>query len=303
MTGTVTGITECYLQADPSRKICDFIENLARREKIELYNPNTRTGLLRSLSLRLSREGLALLTFGFSNEPGPEVIRLLSTVGCAFPEIVSLCYTVHPTPAHGQMHGTIVPFPGYIPYMQESHEGLQFRIHAASFFQPNTVQAERILSLIREWSELKGTGRVYDLYTGVGTIALSLASSAGHVIGIEGSANAIADAEENERLNGIQNTTFLTGDILETLRPSFLETHGKPDLIVLNPPRPGTLIEIKKTINASGADKVIYLSCNPVSLAFDLKQLTEVYQVTRIQPFDMLPQTQHLETLVMMEKK
>jgi 23S rRNA (uracil1939-C5)-methyltransferase len=137
----------------------------------------------------------------------------------------------------------------------------------------------------------------------VGAIALVLAQGAGHVIGIEGSSQAIEDASENARLNGVQNVHFLRGDILETFKPSFLITHGKPDLIVLDPPRSGTLIEIKKTINTSGAKNVLYLSCNPVSLAFDLKQLTEVYRVIRIQPYDMLPHTHHTETLVLLEKK
>ena len=113
---------------------------------------------------------------------------------------------------------------------------------------------------------------------------------------------AVEDAKENADINGIENVEFFTGDILETFKPEFLAEHGKPDLIVLDPPRSGTLIEIKKNINASGAERVLYLSCNPVSLAFDLKQLTEVYQVTRIQPFDMLPHTHHLETLVMLER-
>jgi 23S rRNA (uracil1939-C5)-methyltransferase len=302
-TGTVTGITECFLQADPSRRICDFAEELAQRENIEFYNPNKRTGFLRSVSIRLSRNGNTMVTFGFSHEPEPEMIRLLSAVGVAFPEIASLCYTVHPSPAHGQMHGIIIPFPGYVPYIHESLGGRQFRIHAASFFQPHAVQAEAIFSTICAWADLHGTELVYDLYSGVGTIALSLAPRAGRVIGIEGSVRAIDDANENARLNATTNVSFFAGDILETFHLPFIETHGKPDLIVLDPPRPGTLIEIKKTINASGAGKVIYLSCNPVSLAFDLKQLTEEYRVTRIQPFDMLPRTQHLETLVMMERR
>jgi 23S rRNA (uracil1939-C5)-methyltransferase len=181
--------------------------------------------------------------------------------------------------------------------------GNRFRMHASSFFQPNTRQAEQIFLTARDWANLSGHEKVYDLYTGVGTIALFLASNAGDVLGIEGSPLAIEDAMENASENGIKNVEFLTGDILETFKPEFLLKHGKPDLIVLDPPRSGTLIEIKKTINTSGAKKVLYLSCNPVSLAFDLKQLTEVYRVIRIQPYDMLPHTHHLETLVLLERK
>lgn len=303
ISGAVTGITECSLQSGTSREICEFVEKLARREHIGFYNSRTQSGLLRSLSLRVNREGSVMVTFGFSEEPAPEELRLLSTIGVAFPEISSLCYTIHPSPAHSQMQGTISPMPGYPDKITETLDGLRFCIHASSFFQPNVTQAESVFSSIREWANLQRTERVYDLYAGVGTISLYLAPRAARVIGIEGSAQAIKDAEENALENSIRNVTFLTGDILGTFRPSFLETHGKPDLIVLDPPRSGTLIEIKKTIINSGAEKVIYLSCNPVSLAFDLKQLSEAFHVTRIQPFDMLPQTQHLETLVMMEKK
>ncbi len=299
---TVTAIRECSLQAEPSREICDFIEKLALRENLAFYDPVSQSGLLRSLAIRVGLAGDIMVTYGFAEEPGREVLRLLSTAGCAFPEIKSLCYTTHLTPSHSQMQGPIHPFPGYPDTIMEHLGGLRFMIHASSFFQPNAAQAGRIFSTIREWAGLSGKELLVDLYTGTGTIALHLAHGAGRVIGIEGSERAISDATENAKINHITNTLFLTGDILETFKPAFLEEHGKPDLIVLDPPRSGTLIEIKKTINGSGADKVIYLSCNPVSLAFDLKQLTEVYRVTRIQPFDMLPQTHHLETLVMLEK-
>jgi 23S rRNA (uracil1939-C5)-methyltransferase len=164
-------------------------------------------------------------------------------------------------------------------------------------------QAENIFVTARKWADLKGHEKVYDLYTGVGTFALFLSGQSRHITGIEGSPHAIADATENAILNDMHNTEFICGDILETFKLPFLNTHGKPDLIVLDPPRSGTLIEIKKTINSSGAKNVIYLSCNPVSLAFDLKQLCEIYRISLIQPFDMLPQTHHLETLVLLEKK
>jgi 23S rRNA (uracil1939-C5)-methyltransferase len=215
--------------------------------------------------------------------------------------VESLCWTIHLSHQHSQLQGEIIPFGETEPYLYKMIGGNRFRVHASSFFQPNVHQAEKIFGTIREWAGLNGTENVYDLYTGVGTIALFLAPGAKQVTGIEGSAVAIEDAQNNARMNGIENVNFMTGDILETFKPDFLQRKGKADLIVLDPPRSGTLIEIKKTINTSGAKKVIYLSCNPVSLAFDLKQLTEVYRVTRIQPFDMLPHTHHLETLVMLE--
>jgi len=298
--GRVIAIRECFLQAGPSRAISEHIEKIARESGMEFYDPEKKSGFLRSLSVRVSREGEVLILLGLAEDRESQRNELLSRIREEFPGISSLNYTIHESPSHGQLQGTIVSGKGSQPYMYEKVCGMTFRIHASAFFQPNVAQAEKILQLAREWAG--DCDRIYDLYTGVGVIALILSQGAGEVIGIEGSSSAIPDAVENARLNGIRNAMFLTGDILETFKPQFLETYGKPGLIVLDPPRSGTLIEIKKTINASGAGKVLYLSCNPVSLAFDLKQLTEAYRVVCIQPFDMLPHTQHIETLVLLEK-
>jgi 23S rRNA (uracil1939-C5)-methyltransferase len=298
--GKVLAIQECYLQAEPSREICKFTMDTALELGMEFYNHEKKTGFLRSLSVRINQVGEAMVLLGLADDRALETNELLDRLKLAFPNIISLNYTLHLSPAHSQLQGKIIPFGGTHPFLNESWCGLQFRIHATSFFQPNVKQAEQIFLTARKWA--RGHHRIYDLYTGVGAIALVLAHDAGQVIGIEGSADAIDDASENASQNGIKNVQFLAGDILETFKPSFLQAHGKPDLIVLDPPRSGTLIEIKKTINTSGAKNVLYLSCNPVSLAFDLKQLTEAYQVIQIQPFDMLPHTHHIETLVFLEK-
>jgi 23S rRNA (uracil1939-C5)-methyltransferase len=299
----VTDIKECYLQPDPAQKICDYIRSFALRDNFSFYDFDKKTGLLRSLSIRISRTGDILVLIGFSEDSPDKRIKLLDGIINSFPQIKSLNWTIQSAADKSQLQGEIFSCEGMQPWIFETTGQLKFRIHASSFFQPNVLQAERIFETIAEWIDLKKTGKVYDLYTGVGTIALFLASKAGEITGIEGSSAAIEDAVENARINNIGNARFMTGDILKTFTPLFIEEHGKPDLIVLDPPRSGTLIEIKKTINGSGARYVIYLSCNPVSLAFDLKQLTEVYKVIRIQPFDMLPHTHHLETLVLLERK
>jgi 23S rRNA (uracil1939-C5)-methyltransferase len=298
----VNAIRTCYLQSDPCREICDFTEKAALEEGMDFYDHESKSGFLRSLSLRINSAGEVLMVLGLANDNHNRRDVLLSRIREAFPQIVSLNYTTHLSSEHSQLQGEIIPFGGTAPYLEETMAGIRFRIHASSFFQPNVKQAENIFGTARNWANLKGHEKVYDLYTGVGTLALFLSGQAGHVTGIEGSTLAIADATENAILNDIDNTEFLCGDILETFKPPFLERHGKPDLIVLDPPRSGTLIEIKKTINASGSKNVLYLSCNPVSLAFDLKQLCEVYRISLIQPFDMLPHTHHLETLVLLEK-
>lgn len=301
--GEVNDITDCQLQPEPSGSICRFVREYIRTEKPGLYDHELKTGFLRSFSVRISSKGEIMVVIGFGEDDPLKRISFLHSLQSNFPSITSLNWTIHESPRHSQLQGTIHSFENSIPYIFEKSGELDFRVNATSFYQPNAAQASAIFSKVREWADLKGNELVYDLYTGVGTIALYLARSVKKVIGIEGSAQAIDDAAENARINGIDNAEFLTGDILETFRKELLQKHGNPDIIVLDPPRSGTLIEIKKTINGSGADKVIYLSCNPVSLAFDLKQLTEVYKVTKIQPFDMLPHTHHLETLVLMIKK
>jgi 23S rRNA (uracil1939-C5)-methyltransferase len=301
--GKIVDIRECYLQSEPSRAICEFVKSFSLEQGFDFYNHEQKTGFLRSLSIRITRSGEALVVVGFSEDRPLQREILLKRLQEEFPAIVSLCWTIHLSHAHSQLQGEIIPFGGTKPYLNMMLAGNLFRVHASSFFQPNTRQAERIFLTARDWVNLSGHEKVYDLYSGVGTIALFLASYARSVIAIEGFPLAVEDARENAQQNGINNVEFLTGDILQTFKPSFLSDHGKPDLIVLDPPRSGTLIEIKKTINSSGAEKVLYLSCNPVSLAFDLKQLSEMYKVTRIQPFDMLPHTPHLETLVLLQRK
>ena len=300
--GKVNAIRTCYLQTDPCRDICNFTEKAALEEGMDFYDFESKSGFLRSLSLRINSIGEVLIVLGIAQDNPEQRNVLFSRIREAFPQIVSLNYTIHLSSEHSQMQGEIIPFGDTAPYLEETIAGIRFRVHASSFFQPNVRQAENIFVTARNWANLKGSERIYDLYTGVGTLALFLSAQSGQVTGIEGSPLAIADATENAILNDIQNTEFICGDILETFKPSFLNRHGKPDLIVLDPPRSGTLIEIKKTINASGSKNVIYLSCNPVSLAFDLKQLSEVYSISLIQPFDMLPHTHHLETLVLLEK-
>lgn len=295
-------ISECYLQPRISRAICDFIIDFSEEHRLELYDSRNNSGFLRSLSIRINMQGEILVVIGLHDDIPEYSDLLLHNLKNKFSQIVSVNHTVHLSPSHSQMQGEIVPACGTLPYIYEKAGEFIFRVHASAFFQPNAWQAENIFSTIREWAGLSGTENVVDLYSGVGTISQFLAGKAAHVLGIEGSAQAVEDAKASALLNNTANTEFIQGDILKTFTPEFLSKREKPDVIVLDPPRSGTLIEIKKTINQSGASKVIYLSCNPVSLAFDLKQLTEAYRVTRIQPFDMIPHTHHLETLVMLEK-
>ena len=191
---------------------------------------------------------------------------------------------------------------GGATHLEEKMDDLRFRYSPNSFYQPNPLQAIAIYRKIKEYAQPSGMETVYDLYTGIGTIACCIAPEVKQVIGIEGNRTAILDAQQNAIRNNIHNTHFIAGDILQTFTPDFINRRPKPHLIVLDPPRSGTLTEIKKAIIHAAPQKIIYVSCNPVSLAWDLKQLCAGgYRITAIQPFDMFPHTHHVETVCLLE--
>ena len=187
--------------------------------------------------------------------------------------------------------------------LTEKIDSIAFEYGPFSFFQPNPLQAVALYRQIKRYAGLSGSETVYDLYTGIGSIACYIADGAKEVIGIEGNPAAVLDAKENAKINGMAHVRFIAGDILETFTSDFVDRNPKADLIILDPPRSGTLIEIKKAILYAAPQKIIYVSCNPVSLAWDLKQLCAGgYRVTALQPFDMFPHTHHVETVCLLEK-
>jgi len=298
----VLDIEECFLQDQPSRKICDSVKAYTLRNSLSYFDPKEKTGLMRQLSIRINRQGEALVILAITDDEISKMEELASEITNQIPEVVSFWYSVIPDIRQSWQEGELRHLSGS-EFLTETANGLTFRIHPCSFYQPNPAQAEQIFDHIRQTANLGGNERVYDLYSGIGTLSLSLAGRAGEVIGIEGSAYATLDAVHNARVNGFGNCSFIAGDVLETFTPEFIRIHGKPDLVILDPPRSGTLIEIKKTILESAPEKIIYLSCNPLSLSRDLKMLTQGYSVNYIQPFDQFPHTHHLETLVMLEKQ
>jgi 23S rRNA (uracil1939-C5)-methyltransferase len=297
----VIDIRECWLQRQPSRKICETIYKIAIQKNLSFYHYYNKTGFLRNLVIRTSSADEVLVLVGFTRDDPEKRIDFLTSIQAAAPEITSLMFTVLTSPEKGYADGDIVPFngPGYL----NEHMGtIRYRISPRTFYQPNAMQANRIYQKILAFASFKKHELVYDLYSGAGTIACFIAAHVGKVIGIEGSVDAVNDAVYNAELNGISNAHFICGDVLQTFTPDFITKYGNPDTIILDPPRSGTLIEIKKTIIQAAPDKIIYVSCNPVSLAFDLTMLITNYHIIEIQPFDMFPHTHHLETLVLMEK-
>ncbi len=298
----VEQIDECFLQPDPSRRVAETAQQLGIEMNIPFYNQHDGSGILRSLTIRTTQSNELMLIAGFTpNYPElrePYLTELLKRI----PEITSLYFTELSGFKSSYSTSELKLLAGG-EYIHETVNGLRFRLNAKSFFQPNPIQAAAIYQRIVEHAGFNPTDLVYDLYTGVGSIACSVAGKVQKVIGIEGTPEAIEDAKHNAKANGIANADFLTGDILETFKPAFVAQHGKPDVVILDPPRSGTLIEIKRTIVESAPRKIVYLSCNPVSLAFDLTMLTNGYRVSYIQPFDMFPHTHHVETLVVLERE
>jgi len=285
-------IDECFLQSPIVQQIADVVRLLAIENNLSFYDYPSRKGLLRSLQLRTTTTGKVLLCLDCTTED-ERIKSFLQKIISLFPVISSCFYSIdrgEPIHVFGET------------YLTEHCNDFVFRYNPMSFYQPNPLQAQRLCATVREFANLSGNELVYDLYTGIGSLAIHVANAAAAVIGIEGNASAIADAKLNAEINGIKNAKFFVGDILHTFNDEFISLNGAPDLVILDPPRFGTLIEIKKTILRATPKKIIYVSCNPVSLAFDLKQLCEKYRVTAIQPLDMFPHTQHVETIVLLER-
>lgn len=295
-------IKECYLQRQPSREIYESLNQFCLQHRYKYYNAIDNTGLLKNLTIRTSVLGDLMIIVGFAEEDESLRNEILNFFKNQFPEITSLYYSIQTINSKGFYDEEFFHYSGNSAIC-EKIDKLKFQISPGSFFQPNPFQAVNIYRKIKEFASLNKNDFVYDLYTGTGTIACYLANEAGRIFGIEGSEIAVADARINAALNGFKNLEFLTGDILETFKPEFVIKNGKPDVIILDPPRSGTLVEIKKTIVWSEPSRIVYISCNPVSLAWDLKQLCEKYNITAIQPFDMFPHTHHLETLVLLEHR
>jgi 23S rRNA (uracil1939-C5)-methyltransferase len=301
-TDEVFDVEECFIQPEPCMKIKSLVKKSALEKNIPFYHIKEKTGILRKLIIRTSTTGDVMVILGIIGKISEAVKDLLQEVSATIPEISSIFYIEM---ENGDQNSSVLPvqlFSGSKTFYEEKAAEIKFHISPQTFYQPNPLQAVRFFEKIKEFSDLKGSERIFDLYCGAGTISLFIADKAGKIIGIEGSSDAVSDAKQNALLNGIDNIDFIQGDILKTFTSDFLKLYEKPNVIILDPPRSGTLIEIKKTMMAAEPEKIIYVSCNPVSLAWDLKQLSEKYRITALELFDQHPQTHHVETVVLLEK-
>jgi 23S rRNA (uracil1939-C5)-methyltransferase len=265
------------------------------------YDVRKERGFLRFLTMRFGNKGVMAIV-GFGEKDAGKIESVMNFLKDAYPQITSFYYAYSPWKDSSRMLEPLVHFAGE-RWIHYSMENLSFRIGPASFYQTNSDQTIALYETARTFAQLTGEETVYDLYTGTGTIALFVASQSKKVIGIDLSANSIEDARENALLNGIANSYFIAGDLKDTLNEDLFTEQGRPDVIITDPPRSGMHRHGIQRLNASGAKRIVYISCNPVTQIRDLRFLSDKYQLVKSQPVDMFPQTNHVENVVLLEKK
>ena len=298
----VLDIKQCYLQKDPSDRIRLFIKEYALGHGLEFFDIREHTGFLRNMFIRTAEDGSVMLIVCFYHEDAGARCALLDAVSAEFPQITSLYYVINVTANDSIADQECILYKGE-EAIYEYMEGLKFKIGPKSFYQTNTEQAYWLYGVAREYAALTGQETVYDLYTGTGTIAQFVSSKARKVIGIEYVPEAIADAKENARANGITNCDFYAGDMKDILTDGFVEAHGKPDVVILDPPRAGIHPDVAEVILNAEPARIVYVSCNPASQARDLAILSGKYSITAVQPVDMFPHTHHVENVVRLDLK
>ena len=295
----ILDVYHCYLQADPSNNIRNQVRDFAKQNGISFYDLKQHAGALRNLIIRTSTTGELMVIVVFAYPAEEEVDGLMSFIDKTFPQITSLLYIINQKKNDTIFDQEVLAWRGP-EYIHEEMEGIRFRIGPKSFYQTNSVQALRLYEITREFAGFKGDELVYDLYTGAGTIANFIAGKVSQVIGVEYVPSAIEDAKVNSAINNITNTKFYAGDMKDVLNADFVAGHGKPDVIITDPPRAGMHPDVVNRLMEIEAPKIVYVSCNPATQARDLLVLKEKYDVVKIQPVDMFPHTQHVENVVLL---
>ncbi|WP_289042107.1 23S rRNA (uracil(1939)-C(5))-methyltransferase RlmD [uncultured Zobellia sp.] len=301
MWDKILDIKKCHLQQDPSNAIRLETRDFAIKNGLTFFNPRNQHGQLRTLMIRTASTGELMVMIQFYENDKAKRELLLNHLKETFPEITSLLYVINQKQNDTIYDQEIVCFSGR-DYIFEEMEGLKFKINAKSFYQTNSAQAYELYKLTREFADLRGNELVYDLYTGTGTIAQFVSKKAKKVVGIESVPEAIADAKANALRNEISNVDFFVGDMKNVFNQEFIEANGTPDVIITDPPRDGMHKDVVQQILNIAPEKVVYVSCNSATQARDLALMKEMYQVVKVQPVDMFPQTHHVENIVLLKK-
>lgn len=302
MFDKVLDIKKCYLQDEVCDQIRDCIKAYAAEHNLPFFDLRNKEGFLRTIIVRTASTGEIMLTVVFYHEDIEARENLLNHLIEQFPQITSLIYVIN-----GKCNDTITDQETIVykgrDHIFEEMEGLKFKIGPKSFYQTNSPQAYELYKVARNFAQLTGNELVYDLYTGTGTIACFVSRLAKKVIGIEYVPEAIEDAKVNAVNNHIDNTLFYAGDMKDILTNEFIAQHGKPDVIITDPPRDGMHPDVVETILNAEPKRIVYVSCNPATQARDLNLLDTKYKVTAIQPVDMFPHTHHVENVVALEHR
>jgi len=298
----VLDIKKCHLQEEPSNAIRLSIRKFATDNGYEFFDLREQTGLLRNLIIRTSSTGEVMVVVVFAKNEKEKISALMQHVQREFPQITALLYVVNSKRNDTIGDQEAICFAGR-DYIFEQMENLRFKIGVKSFYQTNSEQAYTLYSVARSLARLTGSEVVYDLYTGTGSIANFVAKNAKKVVGVEYVKEAIDDAWENARLNGIENAVFYAGDMKDVLNDTFIAQNGKPDVIILDPPRAGIHPDVAQAILRAAPQRIVYVSCNPATQARDLSLMAKQYAIAEVQPVDMFPHTHHVENVVVMELK
>ena len=304
----VLPIRHCYLQPDPSNAIRQAVDDYVFRHDLSLYNLKVHTGFLRTLIIRTAdTTRQVMVTLQVAQDDPERLNGLMTHLQQTFSEITSLNYILNTKKNDSYQDQEVVNWSGkaYIEEQMGEADGppLTFRIGPKSFYQTNAQQAHNLYKVARDWAGLTGHERVYDLYTGTGTIALFVARRAQQVIGVEYVEASVADARINAQINNISNTTFVAGDMRNILTDTFFDQHGRPDVVITDPPRAGMDEAVTQQLLKAAPNRIVYVSCNTATQARDLGILDEGYVVADVQPVDMFPHTHHVENVVLLVKR
>lgn len=300
MFDKIVPIYTCYLQPEPTNILLNTVRQYTEAHVLPYYNYREQAGWLRNVVIRVARTGEVLINLVIHHEDKKNREALLDHMLENIPGITSLHYTINPK-MNDSIHDLEVHTYSGKGYIEETLEHFRFKISPKSFFQTNTYQAEALYRATRDFAGLTGNEVLYDLYCGTGSIGIFCSAKAKKVIGIEVIEDAVKDARENAALNNLDHCTFYAGDVADICTDDFFAEHGKPDVIITDPPRAGMHEKLVQQLLRMRAQRVVYVSCNPATQARDLQLLDEAYQVTKLQPVDMFPHTHHIENIAQLE--
>ena len=298
----VVNIEKCHLQVEPTNALRNSIAEFARQNNFPFYDFRQHAGWMRNMMVRITTTGEIMVNLIIAQKDEQKMQLLFDFILQHFPEITTLLYTINEK-RNDSIYDLIPEVVKGEGFITEQLENFKFKISPKSFFQTNTKQAEKLYAVTRNFAELTGSEIVYDLYCGTGSIGIFVSPLARKVIGVEVIEDAIKDAKENAALNKIENTSFYTGDVIKVCNDAFFETNGKPDVIIVDPPRAGLHADLSEKLLQLQAPVIVYVSCNPATQARDLNILSEKYTIEKVQPVDMFPHTLHIENVAQLKLK